>query len=264
MPSEPKINQGLIEKIQCLNFVLVGDVRAGTYPLHTALSAVPVIAAHAHLLHNDVSTRTKAYTDYFKAHGFPFNPEENSAHYFLKNRIFDRPLHRETIVGVRITYDQMLKHDLFDFLKEHTNEGDFCVIHVERNPLACFISKKQADLSKTYYQTSRHSSDKIPGKIWLDAEELTDFTRDHSRVRDKINSICHDVCRIQYQDLYFDFDTEMQKILTFLEIPETTIQHPAVYRLPNATMTERVFQLDKILAELPNDVRGDIMARDLF
>jgi hypothetical protein len=56
----------------------------------------------------------------------------------------------------------------------------------------------------------------------------------------------------------------MQKILTFLEIPETTIRHPAVYRLPNTTMTERVFQLDKILAELPNDVRGDIMARDLF
>jgi hypothetical protein len=85
--NSPKTTHGLLPKTQCLNFVLIGDVRAGTYPLHTALSAVPVIAAHAHLLHDDISTRTKAYTNYFKAHGFPFNPEENSAHYFLKNRI---------------------------------------------------------------------------------------------------------------------------------------------------------------------------------
>ena len=264
MSNSPKTTHGLLPKTQCLNFVLIGEVRAGTYPLHTALAVTSSIAAHAHLLHTDVQTRAKAYMSYFKNQGVPFNPEENSAHYFLKNRIFDRPLHNETIVGVRITYDQMLKHDLFDFLKEQTNEGDFCVIHVERNPLACFVSKKQADASLSYYQTSRSASNKIPNKIWLDGEDLTDFTRDHSRVRDKVNAICHDVCRINYQDLYFDFDSVMNTVLSFLEIPETLIHQPTVYRLPNNTMSERVFQLDKILAELPDDVRGDIMARDLF
>ena len=264
MSNSAKPLYGELPKTQCLNFVLIGEVRAGTYPLHTALAATPSIAAHAHLLHNNVQTRTKAYTSYFKSHGVPFNPDDSSAHHFLKNRIFDRPLHAETIIGVRITYDQMLKHDLFDFLKEQTNEGDFCVIHVERNPLACFVSKKQAEASLSYYQTSRGTSGKVPNKIWLDGEDLTDFTRDHSRVRDKVNAICHDVCRIQYQNLYFNFDAVMTTVLSFLEIPETPIHQPTAHRLPNNTMAERVFQLDKILAELPDDVRGDIMARDLF
>lgn len=264
MSHNAKPEYGFAPKTQCLNFVLVGDVRAGTYPLHTALATIPTIAAHAHLLHDNAQVRTKAYSHYFKQCGLPFNSEENSAHHFLRNRIFDRPLHNETIVGVRITYDQMRKHDLFDLLKEHTNEGDFCVIHVERNPLACFVSKKQSEASSIYYKTSRTVTDKIPNKIWLDSEELTDFVREHSYVRDKINAVCHDVCRIQYQNMYFDFDSVLNTVLKFLETVVTTSHSPAVHRLTNTTLPERVFQLDKILAELPNDVRGDIMARDLF
>ena len=263
MPKKVK-PEGLIDRIQCLNFVLVGEVRAGTYPLHTALNCVPTIISHAHLLHDDIKLRTKAYTSYFGNLGSPFDTEESSAHYFLKSRIFDRPVNKETIVGVRLTYDQIRKYDLFDLFKERTNEGDFCVIHVERNPLVCFVSNKQAEQTKLYYHATKLNSSTIPDKIWLDTEELAEFVSNHIMVRNRINLLCHDVCRIQYHDIYFDFDTVMSRVLEFLETAETKSYKPTVKRLPNRTLQERVFQLDKILAELPSDLRSEIMSRDLF
>lgn len=263
MPKKSK-PEGIIERVQCLNFVLVGEVRAGTYPLHTALDTVPTIVSHAHLLHDNLKLRNKAYTGYFGHHGSPFNPEESSAHYFLRSRIFDRPLNQETIIGVRLTYDQIRKYDLFDLFKERTNEGDFCVIHVERNPLVCFVSSKQADKSALYYQESKLRQNIVPDKMWIDSEELTEFVSSHIATRNRINLMCHDVCRIQYHDLYFDFDSVMSRVLAFLETAETKTYKPTVRRLLNRTIQERVFQLDKILAELPSDLRSEIMSRDLF
>lgn len=256
--------EGIIERTQCLNFVLVGEVRAGTYPLHTALDSVPTIVSHAHLLHDDVKLRNKSYTSYFKHFGAPFDPNESSAHYFLQHRIFDRPVHDETIIGVRLTYDQIRKYDLFDLFKEKTNEGDFCVIHLERNPLVCFVSNKQAEKSKLFYQTNKTSNQNIPDKVWIDVEELAEFVSNHIMIRNKINMLCHDVCRIQYHDMYFDFETVMTTILSFLETAEIKTYRPTVKRLANRTIDERAFQLDKVLAELPSDLRSEIMSRDLF
>jgi len=263
VPAEPKISHGLIEKIQCLNFVLVGDVRAGTFPLHTALAAVPSLAMHMHLLNVDTATRTKAYRSYFEHRGMPFDPEENSAHYFLKNRIFDRPVRGEKTIGIRITYDELRKHDLFDLLKESTNEGDFCVIHVERNPLMCYVSKKQAEKTNVYCHRTKKLKTAIPPRIWLDVEEVTDFVQEHMATRDRINQVSGDMCKINYHDLYFNFDDVLTEVLSFLELPSSR-HYPTVFRLPNKTITDRVFQLNKILAELPEDVRRDIQARDLF
>src|SRR5262245_34441108 len=159
-----------VAQATALNFVIAGEHRSGVAVAQTALDCTPGVVCHGDLLFDEhggpeeqEAVRRDAHESYF---GRPADPEAAtrapewfSARYehpnpcrYLTDQVFDHPCGGEDHVGVRLLYPQIVKYDLFDYLEGRYREGDFCLVHVLRNPLACLISLKQARQSGLWRQ----------------------------------------------------------------------------------------------------------------
>lgn len=257
-----------------MNFAIIGDFRSGIGIVQEVLAQHEMIACHRDNFHPHSSARQKAHGDYF---GYAsesviewFEPDDISANSYLKQKIFNKPCNGERAVGIVIPYQVCETFELWEHLKEWDKE--VCVIHVTRNPVACFVAAAQAE---KYGEMPTVESGKgvlsrlgkqlfnMPS-IYADADELVAHVRQHEMIRLKLSRSCPDRLVIPYHELLLDFATVRWNMLKFLGLPDTGACWLRHQGLKNRSMKRRISNLLALQSLLPADVLSHVNSPDLF
>lgn len=253
----------MIARTPVLNLAVVGQVRSGSSVIQSAVNAHPEAVCYEELLHPDERVRQELHNGYFEHDPkYPcwFGASERSAEQYLDGYVFDRPTCDERLVGVKLTYPQLHQLDLWDYLRERTLAGDFCTIHVRRNPVACYVSYKQAmavvaggDLEEAFN----------PSPVFGEREELIRFVRAQAAWEVKLASCCDDRLEIDYQELFLSYPEVMRGVFRYLGLPPARVK-PASRRAKNRNVPERLWNFAELREAVPRDVREFFEAPDLF
>jgi hypothetical protein len=191
------------------------------------------------------------------------HPGRVSPEQYLTTRIFDNALHGEQAVGVKILYDDILRHQLWEYLQGWCRVGDFCMIHIRRNPVACYVSFKQAQESGLWEQSINDTSMRRPSPVKGDVQELAAFVRHHAMCEVRVENTCDDRLEVTYRELFLDYHNVMAGIFDFLSLPPFPEAMPSTRRLKNRDIRSRLSNFDEMRANAPHDVR-DYFDQDLF
>lgn len=252
-------------------FILTGEVRSGASVLASSINNRGGGAiCRTDLLHPDDAVRREAHESYFGASDDPKNPDwyvdglTNPWQYI--DRTAFHAMEGQKSVGCYIPYQMVRKLELYDLFESKWREGGFSVIQIVRNPVACFVSWKQAVASGIWSRPwSSTKATRTPGPVRINAEELTAFCREHSATLSKIRATCEDRLEVHYRDLVQDYQSVMRAVFDHVEIPEAPVfARPGCKRLRNRTIAERVTNWTEVKLEVPNEVRRLIDSEDLF
>jgi hypothetical protein len=255
-----------------LNFVVVGEVRSGTAAVQSGVSNRPGAVCHADLFHAEATVRRRCHEAYFGACPEPERLPEWFVEglavpaQYINHTVFDNPLRGERAVGLRLTYPAVRRWELYDFFESWCREGDFCVVHVTRNPVACLVSLLQAQASGVWGRPRGEPQAAFaPAPISLDAARLTEFCRDYQSACGKVRAAAADRLEVPYQDLFLDYDGVLRRVFDFLELPDRFDRPVSDWRrLRNRSMTDRIANVAGLRREVPADVARFLDAEDLF
>ena len=248
-----------------LNFMVVGNHHSGHDLLQASLAAHPTMMCHGDVLHEDEKVRKQEHEDYFGPSGrMPdwYLPRVISVEHYLNNKIFDNNLFREKAIGVKISYHNLVESDLWEYADQQCRRGDFCILHVTRNPIACYVDYKSSQCQSVVKSVSVKIRN--PGSIHVDHKELTEFVRDHLANELKVNRLCGDRAVIPYHELLLDFKKILQNTLRFLELPYSSACVPNMKHMDMRDIKGRISNLFQLRAELPSDVLGLLNSSTLF
>jgi len=247
-----------------LNFVVTGEIRSGASVVQSSIDGRADCVCHADLFHPDDAVRREAHEGYFGPSKDPermpewFKDGETVPFQYINHAVLDNPMQGECAVGFKVLYPAVRRWELFELFEERCREGDFCLVHVARNPVACFVSLKQAEQSGVWargWNSLRQTS--CPSAVTVDAGELIAFCRNHASLYGKIRAACKDSLEISYRDVLLDYQDTMRKVFKFLELPES--DEPAVpgcRRLKNRDILARIANLNRLRSEVPSDIRA--------
>lgn len=254
-----------------LNFVVTGEVRSGASVVQTSVHSHPEATCHGDLLHPAPEMRREVHEAYF---GRQHSEEEPggffvkhliSAEQYLETVVFDNAMHGEDVIGVKIDYAAMRCFEMWDYMHEKGNVGDFCCVHVRRNPVACYISLKQAKQTGLWY---RDINDKThytyPTAVDIKPRELEMFVNMQLASETSLSRACEDRLEITYKELFLNYHEVMDGVFEFLELPPFPDVSPGVRRLKNRNMLDRVGNLDLVINQLTPEVRELLDGDDLF
>jgi hypothetical protein len=250
------------------NYVLAGSVRAGTSAVASSVNNYGGAICHVGLFDKDVEVRKRAFEDYFgeSSDGTPeyYVEGETNPWQFINSRVLDNPQRGETAVGVSLAYDTLHRFDLYDLLHERGRAGDFSVVHVVRNPVACFISLKQAEHSGQWVRTwNGAEAPFMPSPLRIIPEELVAFCSAHETVCAKVRAACEDRLEVQYRDLCENFQGVMAEVFEFLELPpKPVLAKPAYRRLKNRPMLDRVTNWAEVRLDVSTYIKRLIESDD--
>lgn len=273
----------LFEPPTTLNTVVTGQICCGDKYLSAILCDHPDIICHSVLLDPNDAVRRYYHESYFgDAGNTPDWLVEGhiSGEQYLTNKIFDNPLRNEEVVGVSVLYPHLYARDLWDYFSSWCRSGDFCVIHLKRNPVSCFAALKMwensgNDLTPTsvtkfdrgYTDIVGHPSE-LPVEfcrglppIHLDLDELYEFVRVHLAADTKVSTMCEDRLEISYEEFMLNFSSVCPHIFSFLGrevIPPEAVKHwESVLRLKGAELSLRnvISNWYSVCAEAPLDIK---------
>lgn len=239
-----------------LNFLVVGPARGGAGVVQAAAHAHRLAACPPGLFAAADEDRRAAHEAYYgpaadDPPGWFAGPECNLERY-LRRVVFDNPQRGEAACGAHLSYDVLARYDLFDLLRELTAEGDFCVVHVVRNPVACYVSRLQAERSGVWRLPAGAEAGPRPNPVVVGAEELTAAVRAHDTCEAKVRAHAADCLTVRYADLLFRPADALARVGKFLDLPGR-LPAPPCQRLPNHDMARR-FNLP-VRSACPSDVR---------
>lgn len=196
-----------------LNVVVVGNDCSGAGLIQHALSRHPKAVCHGDLFHPSRAVRHQLHESYF---GKPdssnvvdwYEPDAISAEHYLNNKVFDNPLKGESLVGVRVPYTVFLQHELDDYFKQRCNAGTLCLIHVYRNPIACFVAKEQKRLKTNH-------------AVYISPLEITAYVRSHNVAAIRLRELFSDYLEFNFHEILLDYSQAVKHVCQFLELPFT-------------------------------------------
>lgn len=249
-------------------FVLTGEVRSGAGVVLSSINNRVGAKCHADLFHADQGVRRAAHEAYFgvstgKTPEWLADGITNPFHYL--SRVALDPRNGECSVGAYVPHAAVRRLELYDLFEEKAREGGFSVIQVVRNPVACFVSWKQAQQCGVWTRRQRSAADRPPLPIRIDPDELTLFCREYVATQAKVRATCRDRLDIEYRDLVLDYQGTMQAVFDHIELPdEPVLAHADTKRLRNRTVKNRVTNWTELRLDVPGDVRSAMDAEDLF
>lgn len=251
------------------NYVLAGSVRAGTSAVASSVNNYGGAVCHIGLFDKNPEVRKRVHEDYFgeAEEGAPEHYVDGLTNpwQYVNSRVLDNPQRGEKAVGVSLTYDTLNRFDLYDLLHERGRQGDFSVVHVVRNPVACFVSLKQAEQSGQWGRTwNSTAAPCMPSPVRLVPEELVAFCATHETVCAKVRAACEDRLEIQYRDLCERFQDVMAEVFEFLELPpKPVLAKPTYRRMKNRPLLDRVTNWAEVRLEVSTHIRR-LMESDDF
>jgi|JI10StandDraft_1071094.scaffolds.fasta_scaffold02263_24 hypothetical protein len=235
------------------NFMIIGNSCAGAGLLHHCLRTHPEIVCHIDLLHENEKIRKAEHESYFgdSAQAFDwFVPAQISAEQYLANKIFDNNLRDEKTIGVTLTYADVAKYDLWHFIDQMYRIGDFYLIHVTRNPVACFLVQ---ELNKS----------RLKRNLDINEAQLIKFVRDHLAFELKINELVADKVVLPYHELIMDYTGVMSKLLPFMEVNPNKLGKPKL-SVVQQNLRSSISNLNWLRDKLPGDVLEQLDSFLLF
>lgn len=256
---------------QTWTYVLTGEVRSGAGAIISGINSREGAVCHADLFHPKEERRREAHERYFGTVPEPerlpewYMPSLISPYQYL-NRTALVPMHGECSVGCYVSYSSVRQMELYDLFEEKCREGGFGIVHVVRNPVACFVSLKQAQQSGLWFLSrGRRTTPRTPMPVRLDADELTAFCQTHETTTAKIRAACEDRLEIKYSEIVTDYQGVMRRVFDHIELPELPVLVKSDYlRLANRTLPKRVTNWTELLYEVPRLVREQMEAEDLL
>tara|TARA_R110000751_G_scaffold94131_2_gene183677 strand:- start:3648 stop:4421 length:774 start_codon:yes stop_codon:yes gene_type:complete len=248
---------------ETLNFMVAGNSECGHDLLQASLSAHPEIICHGDVLHETEALRKTEHEEYFGKSGrVPdwYVPSYLSMEQYLNNKIFDNTLHQEKAVGVKVSYQQFIAQDLWDYTIRKCRQGDFCLVHVQRNPVACFVD---------YMRSSAwpHKSGPLqvsPSNVNVNPQLLVTFVRKHLSTALKVDGLCQDRAIVYYHELLLDFRGTIEKLFKYLDIRYNAACIPNLKRLRNRDVRSTISNWKQLQKELPLDVREHLESPTLL
>jgi hypothetical protein len=193
------------------------------------------VQCHRHLLDADHSLRRENHEKYFGRSDKLvdwYDGTEISAEQYLANKIFDRTLNNEKVVIVSLLYSDIQSADLWEFLAQQSRIGDFCLIHLERNPLLSFVDEK-----------------KITCRVFAQLQEnrhlLQDYVQEHDRFREKLNRSCRDRVTLSYKELLLDYRRTCRRLCRFLGL-EQTPDYPPVPSISGTFISQTINTISQV------------------
>ena len=235
-----------------LNFMVIGHTCSGYGLVQSALNAHSRIVCHGDLLHDNVKIRKCEHEKYFGDSGkLPdwFINTHISVEQYLNNKIFDNALHDELAIGVKINYQHFMDYDIWEYTNLKYRKGDFCIVHVTRNPVACFFSHKR--------------SEKKSKAIFIDPIELTSFVRFQEAVQKKVNGLSRDRVVIPFYEFVLNYKKVMTALYDYLEVPFENCK-PLNGKVHKSEPFSRISNIAELRVVLPPDVLAYLNAPDIF
>jgi len=254
-----------IAKQYRLNFVLTGQQRSGLSIVSRALNTHTKVACHENLLHHDLAIRRLNHVACFGDDNAEWPPDKEldfSCVAMLRHGVFDLERFGASIVGFETTYDQVAHLQLYESFEEWWREGSFCLIHIDRNPVSCFVSLQQAKSGCRWKNYSNEPYDNEP--IYVDKDELLVFVRAHFNTRYKIVSSCEDRLMLYYRDLIFHNDIVVRRLFEFLQIPlfGTELIMKSVYG--DVPIKDRILNFSTLIKSIPRELEPLFDESELF
>lgn len=264
----------IVTSTACFNFVVVGQVRSGTAALAGSLAGLPGTHCHVGLLDRSERTRKHATRAYFgltyeeeveTIDPVWYTPGKTNPYHYLRAQVFDQPRRGEARIGVRMDYAFVAAAQVHDTIEEMYRLGDFCLVHVRRNPVACYVSLKQAEQSGQWGRMANTADDgMIPSPVRVIPSELTDFVRAHYAEEARIKAACPDAIVVEHRDLCLDYEWQVRRVAAYVEAPCDAVPRPHCRRLRNRVLPLRISNYDDLLRAVPSDVRVALTAPDLY
>jgi len=248
---------------ETLNFMLIGNSFSGHDLLCSSLSAHPSMVCHGELLDKDSQKRRDAHEAYFGPSGKVidwFVPGMLSVEHYLNNKIFDNTLNSEKAVGVELHYSHFVEYDLWDYADQKCRAGDFCFVHVVRNPIACYAAQRIAsedmfeDDADEDFPTLLKPPKSNGSTVTLNPKLLTDFVRDQLATQHKVDRLCGDRVVVPYHEFILDTSGILDRLLKFLELPYSPACIPNIKDKSTFCMIDRISNWSQLKKELPLDV----------
>lgn len=248
---------------ETLNFMVAGNAECGHDLLQASLSAHPEIICHGDVLHKAEALRKTEHEEYFGASGrVPdwYVPSYLSMEQYLTNKIFDNTLYEEQAVGVKVEYQHFIDQDLWDYTIRKCRQGDFCLVHVQRNPVACFVDYMRSGAWPHNLGPLRVSQNSVR----VDPELLTTFVRNHLSTALKVDGLCEDRVVVNYHELILDFRGTIEKLFKYLDIPYSSACTPNLKVIRRRDVRSAVSNWEQLQRELPSDVREHLESPTLL
>lgn len=212
-----------------LNFLLVGERRSGCSAVADMINNHGAAYCHSGLFAADAACRRDSHEAYFGVsqsrrpdwfccgdreleHGRHSNPYE----YLVQ--VLDCPLRRERAIGIYVDYATLARYQLYELITELTARGDFCVLHMVRNPLACLISLRQAEESGCWVSYAGDSRRYVSLPVSLPPDDVYAFIERSCTARDKVAAAAADAVEIHYVDLVTRLPQVAAGLFRFLEL----------------------------------------------
>lgn len=238
---------------ETLNFMVAGNIECGHDLLQASLSAHPEIICHGDVLHEKEALRKVEHEAYFGESGrVPdwYVPSYLSMEQYLNNKIFDNTLHQEKAVGVKVSYHHFIAQDLWDYTLRKCRHGDFCLLHVQRNPVACFVDYMRSAAWPHNAGPLRVSQNNVT----VDPKLLVPFVRNHLSTALKVDRLCEDRVVVNYHELLLDFRGTLEKLFKYLDIRYSSACIPNLKRIRRRDARSSISNWQQLKRELPSDV----------
>lgn len=253
------------------NFALTGEARSGAGAVATAVNARREAVCHADLFHRDDAVRRAAHEAYFGPTADEEQPEwfvdgVTNPWQYVERTVVDNPRRDEAAVGFYVPYGVVRKWELYELFEQKCREGSFGVVHVVRNPVACYVSLKQAEHSGVWTRGPKEKgAARPPSPVRVDAGDLLRFCRDHAATTTKIRDACRDRLEVSYRDVVYDFQKTMRRVFDYVELPEVpSLAKAGCKRLRNRPVLDRISNLTELRLDLPTEVRRLLDDEDLL
>lgn len=231
-----------------LQFFVTGSSFSGHGWLRRALGAHPHVRCHGDLLHPRPAVRLAEHAEYFGSlppTSLVFEQGKISVEQFF-NHIFSAAGNHD-VVGIRLPYERIVRYDLWSYLDTRAREGDFCLIHVQRNPVACCLKsmKEKQENGKSRYR--KHA-------LYVDTNEFCESVRKRLSVEAKLNRMCRYRVVVEYDEWRENPVAVIKQICRFLGVRFSPACIPN--RPPNSTRIRAfVANWDQLYRDVPADIR---------
>lgn len=173
---------------------------------------------------------------------------------FLFHRIWDRPTRGETHIGVRIGYSQVSSTDIVETLLEAETRGDFCTIHVDRNPVVSYVSSEQARQSGYVARQSGSAAKHTHTRpVLVEIDPLVEYIHNYEQVKHRLRRDCRDVLWVPYESLVDHPRRVMRMVSDYLELPQKRMAADFV-RLKHKDLPRRITNWNEVKSTRNRDV----------